>query len=629
MLSGYRTLAIFPLLVLVAASLVASRPHLFAAFSILLACTICYGQLRDMARKTKRIVRTAQPSSRVVIKDLKADSLITFFRPLLRMSILQRMQDYMEERVKSDILRSGSVENPRLIGIKSILYPLMASMVAIPAGIIVFFLYERALIGVVLVPVLIFGFYLVMLKIKAADRRSAIEEEIAPFATAASIMESVNTSLFSTFLMMAKSTSDIFPVMKKEGQRIKNLTALGASPTDALMDLAESHPNASFRGFLEGYVSSFNTGGADTARYLQEQSQRFFAFMQSRMNRYTKQADLIAQVILTVMLLLPMMGLSMMFFATGGLAGTMILLLIVALPLITVVLIGMVQIRQPKSTDGVKVSWIVFVAGICCAVLVYFIRNQIWEAIGLSVILASFLNMFFVRKKFSESASTESALPEFMRQMTRFKNIGIDIMHGIKNIRTEIIQRQDQSKPAKFNRTFDEIIDGIYKKITAGRSLEWAVSNTRIPSPNAKLIFFILGKVHESGGGTAKTLDELTRWITEYIDAKKEMIANLRASLLTAFIGPVLMVMMTVVSDKLASEFEGDAASQLGNLAINTAQSADISAMSQILTVIAVVCMGVVLSKINYFTVQHTMFTGIITAVTMTLLYAVPYFPEF
>ena len=39
--------------------------------------------------------------------------------------------------------------------------------------------------------------------------------------------------------------------------------------------------------------------------------------------------------------------------------------------------------------------------------------------------------------------------------------------------------------------------------------------------------------------------------------------------------------------------------------------------------------MGVALSKINYFTVRHTMFTGVITLVTMALLYAVPYLPAF
>ena len=197
-------------------------------------------------------------------------------------------------------------------------------------------------------------------------------------------------------------------------------------------------------------------------------------------------------------------------------------------------------------------------------------------------------------------------------------------------MRAEIIQRSE-SKSTKFNHTFDQIIETIYRRMASGSSLEEAVKKTEIKSHNARTIFFILGKVHESGGGTAKTLSDITRWVTQYTDARKEMIASLRASLLTAFIGPVLMVMMMVVSQQLAAEFEQNGSYLADNTAfgIGAVTTADISGLSEILTITAVVCMGILLSKINYFTIQHTTFTGIITAVTMVLLYAVPYFPEF
>jgi len=51
---------------------------------------------------------------------------------------------------------------------------------------------------------------------------------------------------------------------------------------------------------------------------------------------------------------------------------------------------------------------------------------------------------------------------------------------------------------------------------------------------------------------------------------------------------------------------------------------ADVPGLSEILTVVATACMGVTLSKINYFTVRHTAFVGTVTAVAMALLYVVP-----
>lgn len=629
---GYREIAIVPLSALVIISLLTSRPHMFAVFALLFVVALSWNRCLEFGRRMMQKTRKATNTHKIVIVDLKADALVSLFKPILAISILQRTQNLIENRIKPDILRSGAVENPRLLGIKSVLYMIMAFAISVPAGLGLAILHDMVFITVVFAPALLLGIYFVSLKAKTADRKSAIEDELAPFATMASIMESVNVSLFSTFVMVAKSPSGIFPAMKKEGRRIRDITSLGASPTDALLDLSGSHPNTTFRDFLDGYVSSFNTGGSDTAKYLQDQSRRFFRFMQSKMAIYTRQAETTAQVMLIIMMLLPMMGLSMMFFATGNLAQTMILLMIAVLPFISVVMIGFVQVKQPKNMEKIGISWVMFPVSISCSILVYLVKGQIWEAIGIGVIAGCFTNMVFVRKEFSRSSAMEAALPEFMRQMTRFRNIGMDMIRAIKTIRDDIIYRQGASKPPKFNHTFDELIDTIYRKMATGRSLEWAVAGSKMGFWNARLVFLMLGKVHESGGGTSKTLDSITRWVTEYADAKKEMTANLRASLMTAFVGPVLMVMMSAISDRMALEFEKSQAhsSYLENAAIGAISiSADTLGLSEVLTITAVVCMGVVLSKINYFSVKHTLFTGVITAVTMGLLYAVPYLPEF
>ena len=632
--------------------------------------------------RTKNVGKLTQYTAKIVIQDLRADMLISAFKPILGIQIIRTIQKKIEESIKTDILRSGSTQNPRLLGIKSVVYPMIGIIIATPITLTAFFVSgDIVWAGASTTPILFFGLYFVILKTKTAERKAAIRYELAPFAALTSIMESVNISLFSTLIIISKAPTNTFAVMKKEGRRIRNMYALGITPINALMDLAATHPNSTFRDFLEGYVSAFNTGGMDTAQYLQEQSRRFFTFMQADMNRYTKQADGIAQLILVIMLLLPMMGLSMIFFATGQLAQTVMVLLIMMFPLITVILVVVIQAWQPinqrnnngdhaiKSTKKLSWAsssspsslhiWIIFPIGITGGILAYTIQQQIWLGIGCSVVITCFLNMFFMRKKLREATLIDDSLPEFMRQMTRFKNIGVDVIHAIKNIRQEIaVQRgvgvavaplssssssssaaTALSKRFKFNAVFDNLIDIIYKKMAKGASLEQAVYTTKINSQNARLIFFILSKVHESGGGTAKVLDDITRWITQYADAKKEMMANLRGSLITAFVGPVLMVMMSTVATQLTAQFEensiGEGPSGIGislpSIASNIATTASLSsseyilALSDILTITTVVCMGVILSKLNYFTIRHTMFTGIITSITVVLLYVAPH----
>jgi len=163
--------------------------------------------------------------------------------------------------------------------------------------------------------------------------------------------------------------------------------------------------------------------------------------------------------------------------------------------------------------------------------------------------------------------------------------------------------------------------------MAAGIPFDQAVSRTRIGSWNVRLVLFILGRVHESGGGTTKTLDGITRWVTEHEDAKREMVSGLRVSMMTAFVGPVLMVMISSVSGLLSAQLESgysQVTDGAGLIPYAVSHGADMPGLSEILTVVVTACMGVTLSKINYFTVRHTAFVGTVTAVAMALLYVVP-----
>jgi len=86
------------------------------------------------------------------------------------------------------------------------------------------------------------------------------------------------------------------------------------------------------------------------------------------------------------------------------------------------------------------------------------------------------------------------------------------------------------------------------------------------------------------------------------------------------------MVMISEVSRQLTSRFESrNMGDGLEFLPYNISNSADVSGLAEILTIVSTACMGVTLSKINYFTVRHTLFVSIVTLVTMVLIYAVPF----
>jgi len=85
--------------------------------------------------------------------------------------------------------------------------------------------------------------------------------------------------------------------------------------------------------------------------------------------------------------------------------------------------------------------------------------------------------------------------------------------------------------------------------------------------------------------------------------------------------------MISSVSDRLSAQLESGY-SQVTDGAVlipyAVSHGTDVPGLSEILTVVATACMGVTLSKINYFTVKHTAFVGTVTAAAMALLYVVP-----
>jgi len=93
--------------------------------------------------------------------------------------------------------------------------------------------------------------------------------------------------------------------------------------------------------------------------------------------------------------------------------------------------------------------------------------------------------------------------------------------------------------------------------------------------------------------------------------------------MMTAFVGPVLMMMTSSVSDRLESGYSHvEDGAKLIPYAVS--HSADVPGLLEILIVVTTACMGVTLSKLNYFPVRHTAFVDTVTAVARVLLYVVP-----
>lgn len=562
-------------------------------------------------------------AARIACRDVRPGALMRLLGPLLRTGAARRAQARIESASKLQILRAGRATNPRLVGSSSVSWALASAALAAPLAALAW-AYGAPWASLVLAaPPALMGARLMILRARASERGAQVDEEAAHFAAMASVLESAGTPLHSVLLDLSGSRT--FGAMRQEGRRLRDLAALGKSPTDALLDVAATHPSARFRSLLEGYVSAFNTGGADTAEYLRGQARALLAESRSRMERYSRQADSAAQAILAVMLLLPMMGLSLSFLSSGGAAGTAMALMAAALPPVAAAMISAVHAAQPGRRDPVRVRWHALAVGAAAGVLAHLLGGQAWESVGAAVVAGSAANALLTREAFATQAALEAPLPEFLRQMARLRNIGMGAARAVGEVGRDADARAARGGRPLFNRRFDRLVSGVHRAVAAGSTLGAAVEEARAGSWMARVVFYTLGRVHESGGDTAGALDGVARWVSGHAEARKEMEAGLRGSAAAAFAGPVLMVMISEMSARMALEMEG----RLEGAGALVAAAPAPDGLSGLLTVTASACMGAVLSKISRFTVRHTSLTCAITATAMALLYVAPHVPGF
>ena len=596
------------------ASAAYGEPAVFAAFAAPLACALAWGALSARAPP-------GPAGARIKCRDVRPGALSRLLGPLMRTSALRGVQARIESASKGQILRAGRAANPRLVGSRSVSWALAAAAPAAPlAALAAWYGAPWAALVLAAPPALMAG-RLLALRNRASERGARIDEEVPHFAAMASVLESAGTPLYSALQELPGSGT--FGAMRAEGQRLRDLAALGKSPTEALLDVAATHPSSRFRALLEGYVSAFNTGGADTASYLRGQARSLLSESRSRMKMYAARADSAAQAILAVMLLLPMMGLSLAFLSSGGLAGTVMALVTAALPPAAALMIAAVHASQPGRRDPVRVRWHAPAAGAAAGVLVHLAGGQAWESVGAAVVAGTAANALLVREALAARSALEAPLPEFLRQMARLRNIGMGSVRALGQVGREAESRAARGAGPLFNRRFDRLVAGMHRAVSAGSTLGAAVEEARVGSWMARVVFYTLGRVHESGGDTAGALDGVARWVSGHAEAEKEMSAGLRGAAATAFAGPVLMVMISEISSRMARELEGrlEGAGQLAFAVPAT------DGLSGLLAVTASACMGAVLSKISRFTVRDTALTCAITAATMALMYAAPHVP--
>jgi len=539
-------------------------------------------------------------------------------KPILKNKTITSIQGKIYSEIEHEIRISGKAYNPRILAQQGVAYMIFTLFVVVPVSVILGFFVNPYLLFVSLVCPIWMYYPKLKLWFVVSERKSSIDDEMAFFTLYASVMQSIGQSLYNSIIdVLGKG---IFPTIENEGKMLlRNVQVFGMDQITALNEHGYSHPNFYFKNFLLGYVSISKSGG-NLSLYMERKGEEFFHKAQFKYANYKSQAHIIGEMMLILLTILPTMILISSFMLAENSVNVVMSLSFVLIPVVTIFIILMVSLSQPMTRNAIDFDFKAIFVAIFASIVSLLLGQQPWFVVGVGVAAGAIFNFVVCIKQFREVSFVESALPDFFRDVTEYRKIGIPIPNAIIKI----------SEGRNYNKHFDDLLSMVSTGLKHGVNLSDILDSMLVRSWTAKTSFFVLGKIANSGGGTAQILEQITSFSTNINQIKKETKASISVISYFAFLSPIMISYttkeMSNVLEKLNAGLDQTVQSALNVETMLV--SNDLIGFINLLNVISTISLGLVMSKLVHFSMKYTITVGVAALLSVLSIILSPLFPS-
>ena len=429
---------------------------------------------------------------------------------------------------------------------KYIAAAILLSFLLVPAGVLIgFSIYFGILpfdIAIMMIAMIVFGIviaiyypYIKLNQLKG-ERKRLVERDLPFFAIYASITQSAGLFLDHAFRRLIGNP--LFPGIEREARLLERDIKLGKDPLEALTALALGHPSKKFKDFIFGYTSVVRSGW-DTLSYITMRIREYLQEIKFNWRVYSERAGGIGELLITLFLMSTTLFVLIAVVLPYDVGTLMMIFNFLLLPLVTVVMIQTIDalIPQPKIKDYYSLNILLvgatpFVVMIVLSML-EFDPVMMLEATFIATLLAFGINY---QIQHAEIKGIESALPEFLRDVTEYRKIGFPLLRAFFMIK---------ETGRKYNKYFDRLLDVIIAQLRAGVRL----NRVRVPTRSwlGKFVFWLLGEIEDTGGGTPAVLEEFTGLITDLLDARETARKQLKVYNVLTYITPFFLMTFVAI----------------------------------------------------------------------------------
>ncbi|MEM0366113.1 MAG: type II secretion system F family protein [Acidilobaceae archaeon] len=459
------------------------------------------------------------------------------------------------------IRRAGLDIYPPLYAARLILYTVIALLISLYSIFTILLtglsLTVKIALSMVLlsIPILVYAIGLSYPSYKAGERRSWVESEISLFAAYLTAMAIAGLDVVSTLDRVARL--QVFRGIRDEALRIlKSIRILGKDPLDAIEFNSSNHPSPLYRDFMLGFSATTKIGGSIIG-YLEMKTSDIFKskieelkLMAERIALYTE-LYIIISVIMSVSLYI-FFTISSLFPGTGfGGPTQLVLFSFIFMPLITLLLIYLVDKTQPRNPVRIpKLYEAILVYGVPSAIVSVLILAYLTGSykllagaldrdtiIASNVTLAGALVALSIPSSYLwiiESRKLKGmgdSLASFLRDLVEIRKMGLSPEKSIV-----VLSNRDYGP-------LNPIIRKIAASLSLGFDMERAVASALRGYYNWMLISTLrfLTDAIILGGGSIETIDSLARYTRSLADFESELSRRLKIYVIMPYIGAVMV----------------------------------------------------------------------------------------
>lgn len=569
---------------------------------------------------------------------------------LLRYERVRKAHDWWAARYAADVPASGIAVSPRIKAAETITYTVYAAPAALAAAAVLFLVLQSPLaLAALCLPAVVWFARLYGLRDRISKRAKAAESELFFFVIFCDIMEKTGRGLFGAFEAVRESgtaggggsdaasagagkkgkggkddgkkdaASNLFPALYAESLIIRReMRVFARSFADMLYELGNMHPSTGFRDFLRGYAVSQSTGGVGTASYLGEKLREYHVAAKQRMESYVSTAEMLATVGSFGLVMFPM------FVVVGGIMmdGNTLLLMcafgILFIPVIIIMLIKKASAASPVPAPSVKLDRRPLVAAAGAGVLCGAMQLEWWECAVIPLVVWSVSNHMVSRKLISGAAGLEKSIPTWIR----------DIGQKTRSNPSFFAAFTSTEKSGAYTRQFNGVLRSVRSQVSLGVTMSQAMLDVRTGSWLADCVMRLMAYASRSGSVTPAVLERLALFASQYLETKQEMASKTVNSLMTGYMGSVIVVMMLLVIPSMSfdqfSAFEDILSTSTSGVDFSDTSYNPgelVADLNLVLVVVGAFCSMMLVTQIRYSTILYSLHTGVLLVVIAVLFW--------